>query len=177
MDATIDMTDRHARHLAELTELGMALARKLQKAAMEAKDPDQAAGLAGAFHRISRSVRQSMALEAKLERDAARAGREDSDAAARDARARINERKDQLRARIGRLIWTEADRFEKLSSLGSHLVDLEHVCDILDEPIEAQIARISRALKLKSAPPPAHPRESGDPSGISAPPALAPNSS
>src|SRR5688500_13108755 len=64
------MTERHRQALTELAELGLSLARKIHAQAETVEDVEQAAELSLAFHRVSRSVRQTVALEAKLERDA-----------------------------------------------------------------------------------------------------------
>lgn len=74
-----EMFERHAAVLARLTALGLALAERVQAQAMAVEDVEEIDTLSGAFHRISRSVRMSMALEAKL----ARALRDEARAAAR----------------------------------------------------------------------------------------------
>src|SRR5690349_14267659 len=94
-----DMAERHGRGLAELAELGLSLARHLHECALAAETPEQAAAAAAAFHRISRSVRQTMALEAKLERDRLRADREAESHAVRNSEAQVQRRRAQVRAR------------------------------------------------------------------------------
>ena len=71
-----DADEMHARHLAILREFqadGVELARELKALAQEAiaaRKLEAAERLALAWHRLTRSVRQSLALEAKFERDA-----------------------------------------------------------------------------------------------------------
>ena len=60
------MHERHARLLGRLAELGMALAEDLHARARAADTPQEAETLASGFHKLSRSVRQSLALEARL---------------------------------------------------------------------------------------------------------------
>src|SRR5437588_328968 len=67
------------RITGRLAELGMALAEDLQAAALAAEEPAQKAALADGFHKLSRSVRQSLALEARLAREAQRAHRDAED--------------------------------------------------------------------------------------------------
>jgi hypothetical protein len=114
MSTPAEMQERHGAMLAELAELGLSLARDLHAAALAAETPAERQGLATAFHRISRSVRQTMALEAKLERDARRAEREDPQFARkaaeqrREAEARenaIRHRRDTLWDILEPLIW------------------------------------------------------------------------
>lgn len=80
-----EMFERHAAVLARLTALGLALAERVQAQAMAVEDVEEIDTLSGTFHRISRSVRMSMALEAKLARalrdEARAAARADNDAA------------------------------------------------------------------------------------------------
>jgi hypothetical protein len=84
-----EMFERHAAVLARLTALGLALAERVQAQAMAVEDVEEIDTLSGAFHRISRSVRMSIALEAKLARalrDEARAAARADDDAAGEAR-------------------------------------------------------------------------------------------
>ncbi|TAJ72556.1 MAG: hypothetical protein EPO51_02160, partial [Phenylobacterium sp.] len=71
-----DMAERHARVLARLTELGLALAERTFEEAEAAETPEQRVALVKAFHTISRSVRQTVALEARLARQQALDARE-----------------------------------------------------------------------------------------------------
>ena len=157
---TVEMAERHGRILGRLSELGLALAERAQAqvlAAMDAEDPKAAAELALTFHRISRSVRQSVALEAKLVRDAARAER---DAAAeaehkrtailRDPVAMVR-RKAAVQEAIEKIIWNEREGEE-----AEHLLDLLETRltvggfddDFCLEPLETHIARLCADLGL-----------------------------
>src|SRR5450755_3059841 len=62
--------------LGELAELGLMVARELAVRTRESEDVDQTVALAGAFQKVSRVVRLTVALDFKLERDAARDARE-----------------------------------------------------------------------------------------------------
>src|SRR5215218_9053697 len=73
------MRERQDRILGELSELGLALARDLQARALAAETVAEAADLGLAFQRVALSVRQALALEAKLERDRQAAERELAD--------------------------------------------------------------------------------------------------
>lgn len=66
MSSTDDMDARHGRMLAELAEAGMGLARRLSAASQQSGNNDDFVRLAEAFHTVSRSVRQTIALEFKL---------------------------------------------------------------------------------------------------------------
>lgn len=86
MAADLDLTEQEQAFLAELAGLDMALARHVHAHALAADDPATIADMARAYQRIARSARQSLALTAKLRRDAAR----DALEAAREARLKAD---------------------------------------------------------------------------------------
>lgn len=150
------MTCRHGRILAELSELGLALARDFQARALATVDDTAAAGLGLAFHRAARSVRQSVALEARLERDRRRDDREAKAFAARDTQDRVLKRKAQARAAVTRLIWTEAEGEEAealLEDLEDRLSEVALDDDFSRGPLETDITRLSADLGLCPADP------------------------
>ena len=85
MSASSEMNERHGRILAKLSELSLTLAVDLHTRALAAEDTDEVSELVNAYQKIARGVRQTMALEARLHRDAAIAARE---IAAEDERTR-----------------------------------------------------------------------------------------
>jgi hypothetical protein len=144
-------TERQDRILAELSELGLVLARDLQARALQAEDAKTAADLSLAFHRISRSIRQTLALEAKLERDRQRQEREVRSDLAREAQGQVQKRWSQLSATVQREIWTEAEG-DEAEHLLNDLDDWLEVEALSDDfalaPIETQIERIRQDLGL-----------------------------
>jgi hypothetical protein len=127
--------------LAELSELGLTLARELQARALAAETPQEADKLALAFQRVSRGVRQTFALELKIARERRAADRdvaveelEEAVRLAKEAEAeakvqsrieasvdpavaqrhnRIDARKSRVKGALARLIWTEAEGDEE----------------------------------------------------------------
>ncbi len=161
--AVTDMEERRGGMLAEVADMCLGLARKLHEQAMAAETPEETRAAAGAFHRISRSLRQTLALEARLERERARQAREDERCAAEARRERLRARKSHVGQVGSRLIWTEAERDE----VGALLVDLSRWLDeesffedaFLEGPVEDLIARLRGDLGLAEAPdPPSGPR-------------------
>jgi hypothetical protein len=71
--------------LGEIAELGLVVAKELTARLRESEDVDETVALAGAFQKISRVVRLTLALDFKLDRGAARDAREAEKAMA-DAR-------------------------------------------------------------------------------------------
>lgn len=106
--------DRHTAMLRELAAMSLTLARELQQRALQAETPDEAVKLATAFHRVSRGLRQTLALELKVVRyrdDQAREAQAAAEAAAAAARpAAIERRREQVRHAASRAIWVEHER-------------------------------------------------------------------
>ena len=151
MSVQTDVADRRLAILGELAELGLSLARDLHSAALAAEDIAEKSKLAEAFHRTGRSVRQSLALHAKLGRDDARAEREAHAETLRETDRRIRHRKAQVKAAVGRLIWIEheAEEAEALElQLDAHLDEAELSDEFLDDAIDTHIARTCGALNL-----------------------------
>ena len=149
------MTERAARRLRmlqELAEIGMDLARGVRRQALEqpAPEPDavepDAADLGLTFSRIAKAVRQTIALEARLEQDCQdRDQQAEADRTARRARAR----KAEIRRIVEQAI--EADAHEDdvehfLGELDERLQDDEDDADFADRPIGELVARICRHL-------------------------------
>ena len=76
MSDAADIIDPDERMLARLAELDASLAEKLHGLAMAESDPEIVASLARGYQRIARSLRQTLALKAKLKGDRERALRE-----------------------------------------------------------------------------------------------------
>jgi hypothetical protein len=148
-----DIAETRSRMLGELAELGLVLARDLQQAALVAEDSQDKVRLAEAFARVGRGVRQSLALHARMERDAARAAAEAESQARNLEPARRSRRKAEVRAAIETVIWREHERLD---------VDPDILLEDLDDCLDAeartdvflhtdpatQIARLCRALEL-----------------------------
>jgi hypothetical protein len=134
--------------------IGISLARDLHACALAEPDPKATAETALAFHRVSRSVRQSMALEAKLKRDLARQDQKARAEAVQAAETRVRTRKAQVRAAVERLIWTEAEGDEEaerlIDELGEHLDEAALHQGFADDPVEIHIARLRADLGLSS---------------------------
>jgi hypothetical protein len=151
-DATAK-TERQDRILAELSELGLTLARGLHGRALAAETAEEAQALSLAFHRISRSVRQTIALETKLDRERSRQDSDDRREAARRNEASATRRKAQVRLAVERAIWTEAEGLEAerlLDELDDVLEEGALSDGFLDDPV-ALIARIQDDLGLAAA--------------------------
>jgi hypothetical protein len=112
--------------LGELAEHALAVAKDLSQRLRECEDTDQAVALADAFHKVSRVVRLTLALDFKLDRDAVRDDREAAKIEAEQAQVAaaqiavaerpaprapspIQARKDRVGNLLYRLLWNESE--------------------------------------------------------------------
>jgi hypothetical protein len=161
MSQCADIAERRARILGDLAERGHALACKLHDDAMAADEPEARTKLAAAFHQVARTVRQTLALEVRIERDLARAEREARlDLQAGRERA-VTVRKARVKAAVESLAWTEAEPDEAhriLDALDVLLADDSADPAFLDGEIDSYIARLRHDLGLdpddEAKPPP-----------------------
>jgi hypothetical protein len=149
----LTITEAEAAGLSELAALDLAMAKDFAARAQAAEDPDTANDLARSYQRMARSYRQSLALKVKLARDIARAERDTPPP--RDE-ARIHQRVEEVRAAVERVVWTEAERpdwdedlrDDALENLNQRLNLLALDDRFGDEPLDAQVAAVCRALDL-----------------------------
>jgi hypothetical protein len=139
-------TERHLRILEDLAEIGMDLARTVQRQAHEqAAAGSGAADLGLVFSRIARAVRQTVALEARLAED-----RQTKTAAqiARQSHARATRRRRDVQVVVEQAIEADAadsDVEDLLLDLEERLVDYDDT-DFSDRPVGELVARICRDL-------------------------------
>ena len=154
MDSDAQMMERHGRLLARFAEQAASLAEDLHACGLAAETPEQKQALSLAFHRMGRTLRQTLALEAKLRRDGKREDRLDEARADKLVKARVAARKDRVRGAVEALIWDEAEEDEQADYL--QLLDgrLEYE-DLADpeEPLETLIQRIAHEIGLPDPPP------------------------
>jgi hypothetical protein len=164
-----DRTERHLRMLEELAEIGMDLARAVRRQALEqaADEPAGAADRADPierigggdlgliFSRIARAVRQTVALEARIEEERrAREQRAEAEQAQRAAvieQDRKRRRKTQVKRAVEQVIEAEADGGEVedlLAYLDERLEDDDVDADLAERPIGESVARICRDLGI-----------------------------
>jgi len=151
--------------LARLASLDLTLAEHVHACALDTTDPKQVADLARAYQRVSRSLRQTLALHARLKTDRAKAARE---AAQHDAwlearrsaitdedpeEAAIEERIEGLHDALGRVISHVAagDRerhTELVHRLDRELDDWVEADDFLDRDVDEHVLQACRVLGL-----------------------------
>ncbi len=142
--------------LDELAELGLALARKVQARAMAAAEGDDDAALcelSAAFHRVSRTVRQSLALKDRMGRMRRADDRRAGDDAIGGFMARHMLRKGQVRAAVVRTLREGHLHEHEYEPLLDVLDDRIYEASLLDDdfvdgPFDAIVSRIRADLAL-----------------------------
>jgi hypothetical protein len=151
--------------LGELAELGLMVAKELAARLRASEGVGETVALAGAFQKASRAVRLTVALDFKLNRDAAREARdvvreaEKVEAAERQAAPEysapgpIETRKRRVGNLLNRLLWNEsegdAEEFEVLSDdLAARLDEAALSDDFETLPIEVLAQRVIADMGL-----------------------------
>ena len=172
----LDLPDDDAV-LREIAAMDLALARRHFAAAMAEDDPQISAELGRAYQRVARSLRQSIALRARLAQDAENhriahtpvfGGDAVLDAFRRPAQPsaaapqppaedpRVRTRKIQLRCALQTTIWSERETGELdraaaarlRDRVDEHLWRLRHPADFADRPLDTHVADLCEDLGL-----------------------------
>jgi hypothetical protein len=158
-DAT-PTAERREQMLGLLAEKTLALACAVQQRALEAETSEEMAQLSLAFVKLSRSVRQSIALHARQERDRLHGDREAADAGAQARAPAVARRKARLQRDVMDILGADWDpeieeddgeSFELSRSLSERLDDLSETEDFLDLDPDQLIARLCEDLAVEAA--------------------------
>lgn len=153
-DTSAPAPGRAAEMLAELAELDLSLARHVHAQALAATEPEVINALGRTYQRVARSLRQTLALRARLERQAAPTGRAAPSAppkpAARDPEAAMA-RAEELEAVGKRLIYAEyesepADCDAMRCALDDYVLELSSEPGFGLGPLDADVARLADAF-------------------------------
>jgi hypothetical protein len=159
--------------LGELAEVSLMVAKELAMRLRESEDVDQTVALAGAFQKVSRVVRLTLARDFKLDRDAARDAREAQRAQEKaEAEATVvrqlaalglgtppaadtpvEARKTRVSNLVNRLLWNEcegdSEDYEVLiDDLNARLDEAALSPDFEDIPIEDLARRVIADMGL-----------------------------
>jgi hypothetical protein len=148
MDATI-MAEAQEQALGIFADAVLKLALHIQQEAMAAEDLGQKVRAAGAVHRLGRGLRQTLALQARLAREARRDAVATAEVQASIPRpaepptppdpkaVAVRRRHDWLTRGVERCVWNEYDREDETGEFtgDSLLEDLqERLADLLADP-------------------------------------------
>ncbi|HEV2532519.1 hypothetical protein [Phenylobacterium sp.] len=171
MVASDPMTERQGRMLGRLAEINLSAAEILHGRLVVAQSDEAARDLALALQRVSRSVRQTLLMEAKLARDARAEARADAAHAEKARGAEAEARKASVRQAVGQVAMEACETLDAvddlLTDLDEHL-ELYVAChDFEAGGVEGLAAAICKDLGLE--PKPARPAADERPKLVQAP--------
>jgi hypothetical protein len=147
--------DRDEEMLARLAQFDLTAAERVHGRLMAAEESSEIAELGRTYQRIARSLRQTLALKAKLKRDREDAAARPAPPAKPPGGVAVARRMRELRAAVARVIWNEAERAEApdfADYVGEALDDLitaEMLSDrFCDETLEDHVAQVCLVLDL-----------------------------
>jgi hypothetical protein len=152
MDPAI-MAEAHEQALGRLADRLLRYACHLLDEGEAAEDLNDKARVGEVAAKIGRGVRQTIALQARLARDARRGAHE---AAVEDDARRtkaIPLKKAEVRRAVERLVWTEFEREDHeaeqlLADLDETLLDEAFEPGFLETPTETLVARLAETFEL-----------------------------
>jgi hypothetical protein len=146
--------DRDEEMLARLAEFDLAAAERVHGRLMAAEETSEIAELGRTYQRIARSLRQTLALKAKLKRDRETAAQ--IAPATPAGPAALPRRARELREAVTRIIWSEAQSPDDGTFLEEALDELiahEILGDgFAAETLDDQVARVCAELGLTPGP-------------------------
>ena len=162
MSADLPEIDEADHLLAQAVRMDFAFARHVQQRALETDEPKDLADLARAYTRLTRSMRQNLALLTKQKADREKQAREREAHETlralrmpeRDLRElAVEERTEEVQAAVDRVISAAAAGDEQLHTDWAHRFDREvddwtEDDDWITDDVDAVIARACRTLGL-----------------------------
>jgi hypothetical protein len=185
MNATA-MAEAQEQALGIFADAVLKLALHIQQEAMVAEDLDQKVRAAGAVHRLGRGLRQTVALQARLARDArAEAARpqpapdverSEEQEPTDPKTVAVRRRRDWLTRGVERCVWNEYDSTDETEEFtaDSLLEDLrERLADLMADPdaflqLDPDDLLVELCQELGLKPPEFHPRAPPIPATLAA---------
>ncbi|MFL5297323.1 MAG: hypothetical protein ACJ798_13160 [Phenylobacterium sp.] len=135
--------------LARLAGLDLAAAEKVHGKLMAAEEASEIAELGRTYQRCARSLRQTLALKAKLKHDREAVAK--GAAPAKPGGVAVARRLKDLTQAVTRIIWDEAERADApdfLEMLDDMIADECQGDSFCAEPVDDHVARICMAIGL-----------------------------
>ena len=177
MSQDAHIAERRQQMLARLAELDLAATEAAHASYIAAIDTDEEAEKGRTYQRMGRSLRQSLALHERFDRNASREAREEAQEAHRDAILNppivhdeprrefprdieaANQRADDVRTAVRRVIWSEGFEKSELESeqqlegelyrrLEDWLIDERCDDDFFTRPLDEHVADICAEMGL-----------------------------
>ena len=153
MSVPADISDEEM--LARLAARDLAAAERVHDKLMAAEEAGEIAELGRTYQRFARSLRQTLALKARLRReqqqDARAAANETPPQPARPGGVAVARRIREVREGVTRVVWDEVEREERDDCLETLEYTIAEEClrdSFCAEPLDDHIARICLALDL-----------------------------
>jgi hypothetical protein len=159
-DRAAALAERREDIAGLVAEKALALMCAVQQRALEAEAAADVVQLTGAFTKLARAVRQSVALQAKLEADRRRARQTELREAADGKMGAVIARRTRVRAAVERACWDEYEPEEEIEDYDVEMLrgelellldDAAAAPDFLETPVETLVARL--CTKLGVTPP------------------------
>jgi hypothetical protein len=187
MDMAV-MAEAQEQALGIFADAVLKLALHIQQEAMAAEDLDQKVRAAGAVHRLGRGLRQTLALQAKLARDARSDAFESAEAQASipepaeppapldPQTVAVRRRRDWLTRGVERCVWNEYEREDEAGEFtGDSLLEdfHERLADLMADPeaflrLDPDDLLVELCKELGLKPPEFHPRAPPVPAAVAA---------
>lgn len=153
MTDVADIVDREAQMLGRLAELDLAAAERVHERLMATEDAGEVADLGRTYQRLARSLRQTLALKARLRAHDERTVREQAariERGPRDERT-AEARKAEVREAFSRVVWDEYER-EDAEAVLQEFEDLLPLAageeSFLTAPVAVVVARLCALLEV-----------------------------
>ena len=159
MSEALSLSDRIAARLERLAEMDLAAAEHVQAQLLATTEAKETADLARAYQRASRTLRQTLMLQMKHERDQAQAEKDDTPAVSigdaaynRLVNARIADIQGAV-ARVASAAHPDQPRLQRetLDRLDVELDDWADEDDFIDRPLDAMVVDACESLRLPLA--------------------------
>lgn len=150
MTSPAAIAERHSEMLSQFAEMAFELAKDIQARALAADDAETAGKLAKDFHHVGRSLRQALALHARLQREHLGIVEAHDAKAAQVREIKLIRRKTEVGKAAEAMVWNEYEDEEEadfiLSLLPAAVEYAAEAEDFLDAPVEVLVARIRQGL-------------------------------
>ena len=153
MSDTPAIADLDEQMLARLAQLDLTAAERVHGRLMAAAGADEVSDLGRTYQRMARSLRQTLALKARLRREREQGSKDVTPA--KPGGVAVGRRIRELRQAVLRVIWDEAEDDDGTKACNEEameeLVTNECLGDsFCAEPLDDHIARVCRMLCLSS---------------------------
>lgn len=154
-ETPFDPDDPYGPYLQAIAAQGVRIAARMEARVMDAKTAEEEAGAAIAWTKVTRGLRQTLALHARLHRERQAFRRDFGPQMAKDHAQQVARRVSQVHDAVEAEIYSEYEKPDDRETAGYLIGDLFDIMReeaenpaFLDEPVARQINRIRHLLGL-----------------------------